>query len=333
MKKMKNLRCSKNCLLIAAGLVLLSAFFSCSSSPKRAMQITEIASKADERYETANSELISGKIEDGAVHLVQAYNYAVSIDDSDLLTRIFLSGISYKITVQGLGVSVEKESSFLTLEPEVMLSKAKMFANRSERKNLLSAICAIYEVRLNIAQSGTDYAAYIEKLSATEKSVQKEAWYFAYLKRIKGDIYMLAQDFSNAEESYRSAAAVHTKNRYLVEIGLDWYSVARACSQAGKKSEAVKAIETALKYDRAAENSTGIATDHFAHAKILSKGEEITDEELMLAKNSAEWAEEIYTVIGNEFQASQASALKLELEEKISVREAEKNSLNQSNGL
>lgn len=321
---MKKLKRAKKCLLVATGLVLSAMLFSCSSSPKRAMQITEIASKADERYETANAELISGKIEEGAVHLVQAYNYAVSIDDSDLLTRIFLSGISYKITVQGLGVTVEKESSFLTLEPEVMLSKARMFANRSERKKLLSAICTIYEVRLNIAQSGTDYAAYVEKLSATEKSVQKEAWYFAYLERIKGDIYMLAQDFANAEASYRSAAAVHTKNRYLVEIGLDWYSTARACSQAGKKADAVKAIETALKYDRAAENSTGIATDHFAHAKILSKGESVTDEELSLAKNSAEWAQEIYTVIGNEFQASQAEALKMELEEKISAREAEK---------
>ena len=267
---------------------------SCSSAPKRAMQVSDVSAKADERYETANSELASGQFEKAYTHLTQAYNYAVSVDASALLCKICLSGVVYKIDVDVLGeVKNAPEKSILNFSAEQILKNALGFAQRSSAPEVLSSIQKIYEIKLALAKNEKDYDNYLSVLNSVEKSIPGEIYYLGYVYRTKGDLFVLKKNFDDAEENYLKAAKLHTKNRYLMEIGLDWYSVARCRSLAGQKEEALEAVKMALKYDRDAENTPAIALDYMAAARILLKGE-VTEDDRRDAVFFALWAAEIY---------------------------------------
>lgn len=306
-------------------------FFGCSSAPKRPMLVTDTYTLAHSSLENANNELLSGKLSAAKRSLSESYSLAVSVDSAALLTKICLSGVSYKILENQLGdnsdskesknsesefaspsnlesqksesakseissensksdgnvssglvseksTSIQAEKkSFLDGDLNSILSEAKSFARRSIEKDALLDLCALYEVRIKLSNeknlSESEKRNLLEILSQCEKSVSKEPYYGGFLSRTRGDVYVSLSDFKNAEKSYLEAAQIHTKNRYLYEIALDWYGAARACSLVGDKSGAVNAIENALKYDRDAENSAALALDYLAYSKILLKGE------------------------------------------------------------
>ncbi len=287
--------------------ILAVVLASCSSSPKRPMLVTEISSKANERYEAANAELVAGQFEKAAVHLSQAYNLAVSVDASSLLCKICFSGIVYKIDVKDFNANVkgtrnfveteDSSGSFLNYSADKILSNAELFAKRSASGDILLKIYELYKVKLELAKKGKDYAAYLSSLSGIEKDISKETYYLGYLYRTKGDIHALSGDYASAEKCYTEAANIHTKNRFLMEIGLDWYSTASCRSLSGNKQGAREAILMALKYDRDAENTGAIALDYYALSKILLKGNP-TQKEKEDARASCLWASEIYEAAG-----------------------------------
>lgn len=305
-------------------------FFGCSSAPKRPMLVTDTYTLAHSRLENANNELLSGKLSAAKRSLSESYSLAVSVDSTALLTKICLSGVSYKILENQLGDNSDSEKSkslesnfassnsesekselsseksksdgtgyldfassnfvseksasiqtekksFLDGDLSSILGEAKSFAHRSSEKDALLDLCALYEVRVKLSDeknlSESEKKNLLEILSQCEKSVSKEPYYAGFLSRTRGDVYVSLSDFKNAEKSYLEAAQIHTKNRYLYEIALDWYGAARACSLGGDKNRAVNAIENALKYDRDAENSAALALDYLAYSKILLKGE------------------------------------------------------------
>ena len=104
-------------------------------------------------------------------------------------------------------------------------------------------------------------------------------------------------NYNSAILFYTKAAELHTKECYLAEIGLDWYQAARMYSLNGDKANALKALDSALKYDRDAENTTAIGSDYFAKALVLTKGNYIEAEKAQ-AKENAQWAKEIFTAGG-----------------------------------
>lgn len=288
-------------------LILASsfAFFSCSSVPERAMKVSTTANSADVRYENANNEFASGNYELAKLHFTQAYNLAFSVDDPDLLCRIALSGISYKIVTGTMDAAKGKASSFIDeLSAEEILSEAKYFAERSSRNPILSAVCSICEVNIELARGKTNFMIYENHLKNAGKALQKEPYYLAHSYRAFGDVYIRSQKYDLAAEYYAKAAELHTKNRYLVEIGTDWYGVARSNSLNGKKAEAIAAMEKALKYDRDAENSSAIASDYFAVAKILMKGN-VTPDDKKNARKNARWASSIFKSVGMEANAAE----------------------------
>ena len=140
--------------------------------------------------------------------------------------------------------------------------------------------------------SSQDAKNYVSMLEKVKSSILKEPYYLAYLARTTGDILMASEDFESARKSYEKAAKIHTKERYLLEIGLDWYCAARASSQNGQKTEAIAAIQNALKFDRDAENTKGIASDYMAYSKILLKGNP-SEEERKFAEELAVWSVKI----------------------------------------
>ena len=305
---------------ILKNIILISIFSlsACSSAPKRIMLVTQNRDLSYSQLEGANNSIAEGNFPRAFNQLSSAYSLALSVDNAALLCKISLSGIVFKISSPPLFEIVpatENESgavskSFLTASKEEILESAKKFASRAgfensgEKKDetkLLSDLCVIYEVRVLLENeksendgkiSGENAKNYVSMLENIKSSVSKEPYYSSYLERTKGDVFMATEDFGNAKKSYEAAAAIHTKNRYLSEIALDWYCVARAASQNGQKNDAIVAIRNALKYDKDAENTNGIASDYLAYSKILLKGTP-TDEEKKLSEELEKWAREI----------------------------------------
>ncbi len=306
-KKFSYIRSNFICLLFALAFL---PFFGCSSAPKRPMLVNDTYTLAYSRLENANNELLAGKLSSAKRSLSESYSLAVSVDSTALLTKICLSGVSYKILENQLGdnsgsekspsMQTEKKS-FLDGDLDSILGEAKSFARRSGEKDALLDLCALYEVRVRLAKvrlsneknlSESENKNLLEILSKIEKSVSKEPYYGGFLSRTRGDVHISLSDFKSAEKSYLEAAQIHTKNRYLYEIALDWYGAARACSLGGDKNAAVSAIENALKYDRDAENSLALSLDYLAYSKILLKGEP-TESEIKKAKELENISEKI----------------------------------------
>ncbi len=277
---------------------ILIVFSSCSSSPKRPMLITENTNVAYSKLDEANNCIISGRYDRSYNLLSAAYDTALSVDNTELLCKIVLSGIVFKISVPDYSAD---ENSFLNNTKEELLISARKFANRSPLPKELSELCMVYEVRILLENekkshegkiTSSDKDSYLTTLSSIQSSVSKEPYYLAYLYRTRGDVCMAGEDYAEAQKNYSEAAKIHTKERYLMEIGLDWYCISRSYSLAGKKKEAISAIQTALKYDRDGENTPGIASDYVAYSKILLRGNP-TDEEIKLSEELLLWSEKV----------------------------------------
>lgn len=281
----------KKNLIFLLFFLLFSFLISCSSAPKRAMVVTDTYELAYSRLESANEDLLSGKLQNARMNLSQSYNLALSIDNAPLLCKVCLSGVSYKILESQVQNQNETENqnsneesqkisayskSFLDEKIDFVLGEAKSAANRSTDRKPLLDLCKVYEVQKNLVDLDSDKTFdgknLLAILDSSEKSVSKEPYYLGYLERTRGDVFMKMNDFEGARKSYLSAAEIHRKSRYIYEIGLDYYKAARASSLSGDKKNAVSAIENALKYDRDAENSAAISLDYLAYSKILLKG-------------------------------------------------------------
>ena len=270
-------------------------FVSCSSAPKRPMLVTDNTNLAYSRLEEADSSIVAGKFERAYNQLSSAYSLALSVDNSSLLCKIVLSGIVLKISnpeffeKENSSISEDEKNteSFLLLSNEELLIHAKKLADRSSEQKKLSALCSVYEVRLRLENEKA-----LSEGKISSQNMNRYLSSLAYLYRTMGDVCMAGGNWSGAQKNYTEAAKIHTKERYLIEIGLDWYCIARSYSQAGNKKAAVDSILTALKYDRDAENTRGIAADYMAYSKILIKGS-VSEEEKALSEELARWSEKI----------------------------------------
>lgn len=298
---------------------ILMLFVSCSSAPKRAMLVTEISDSAARVYETANSEIISGQLDNAAAHLQQAYNLALSVDDTDLLCKISLSAVIYKLSLNGggeedvalnpvlqLAKKTDEQSSdtpFYGISAQTLLDMAQKYADRSNNKEVLSAVCPVYDVRIKLAQAQVSNSEELLKnLSTFEKKLSSEPYYLAFLKRTRGDLLAFVKRYSEAQKSYLEAASIHIKDRYVSEIGLDYYSAARMSSLSGDKNNAINYIQTALKYDKDAENTVAIAADYNAYGLILLKGN-VSLQDKQKAREVILWAASIYKSGGFESES------------------------------
>jgi tetratricopeptide (TPR) repeat protein len=291
---------------------LLSLTVSCSSSPKRAMLVTDTSDSAATFYDTANSELVSGQLENAGGHLQQAYNLAMSVDDCDLLCRISLSAVIYKLNYRAGDVfnldpvtklakdvdNVTADTPFYGLSAHDLLNLARSYSTRSKNPQMFKAVCSLYDTTIKLSEGEKlEVNTVISQMYSDQKYFSKEPYYLAYMYRTGGNVYASGKNYEKARELFLKAAQIHLKERYLNEIGLDYYSAARMSSLAGNKKTALSEIDIALKYDKDAENTVAIAADYFAYGLILVKGG-YTEEEKLKAKNSMLWASKIYEAGG-----------------------------------
>lgn len=291
--------------LFALTILSFSAV-SCSSAPKRPMAYTDISNRAYDNYEKANAAITRGDYLKASKYLNEAYTQALSIDKNDLLCKIFLSSVSYRIQFpDAFGEDEEgNKKDYLELPSDVekLIENARTAASLTQEEKLYQSITNVFECRAKLFkgqfQGGRFVNVEIQGILDEEiKALAKQPYYLAFLYRTKGECHNYAKDYVKAAQNFEKAAEIHTKDRYLYEISYDWYLAAQCQSKAGNKDLALKAIKQALKYDRDAENSAGIAQDYMAAAIILMKGS-ATKEEKKNALFSAEKARSIYEAAG-----------------------------------
>lgn len=268
------MKLTKSAAIFIFSILALPCFAKKQTRPMKYSNVSEAASAL---YESANTEIASSKYILADTHLAEAYTQAVSVDNRELLCKISLSK-AVLCYYTGTDYSTD-------------LAKAMDYASTSDQKDFLLSVCTLYDADLK----GTN--ADLEAVNATEKRIAKNPYYLAYLYRIKGNYYAGRKDYATAEKFYLRSADIHTKECYLAEIGLDWYQIARMRSLNGNKMEALEALETAIKYDRDAENTAALGSDYFAKALVLTKGN-ATEADKAQAKENATWAKEIFTAGG-----------------------------------
>ena len=278
----------KKILILGAALLLTA----CSSAPKRSMQVSTIYSTAYEMIESANACILSGDYDKAGFFLSAAENQAMSIDNYDLLTDASLARCSLSLSVNPPDIETA----------ERYVGFAQGFVKNCVDPKKQQALVALNEVRIETAKGNLDenanvnISALLNKLEENKKDVKGDPYYEAQFTLAQGDAYKLKKDYVQADKSYTAAAKEFTDNRYLSEIGISWYKAAQARSLAGNKDDAIKAMEQAIFYDRAAENSLALGTDYYAVGLILAKGSP-TPGEKECAVEAFTHSAEIFTAI------------------------------------
>lgn len=277
--------------------IFLFIFISCSSAPERPMIITEKYDLASVQLEDGTRALACGDFVNADKHLTDAGTLALSIDNPDLLVKIFLSRIAWQTTVNG---KAGEESALQ------FLKEARLEAERSSGKEIFRAVCDIYEAHILVCCTDQADKA-VALLLKNERAVEKEPFYQGFLYHTLGDALALQKKYDEADRIYLKAAELHTKNRYLQETGNDWYAAASVRSLGGNKRLAFDAIEQALVYDRNAENTAAIASDYLAAARILVR-EPATEDDKKKAAAQARYAAAIYRAVNQEDPAKECDA-------------------------
>ncbi|MBP5602748.1 MAG: hypothetical protein J6X78_08460 [Treponema sp.] len=296
--------------LARQSLLLITVLFfviSCSSAPKRSMQISTIYSSASEMIESANSCILTGDYEKAGFFLSAAENQAMSIDNYDLLTAASLARCSLALSQNPPQLETAKQ----------YINFAQSFVKNCADPKKQQAVVALSQVRVDVAQAnegveGISTGSLLSKLEENKKGVKGDAYYEAQFILVEGDVYKLQKNYTQADKSYSAAAKAFTDNRYLSEIGICWYKAAQARSLAGNKDSALQAMEQAVYYDRAAENSLALGTDYYATGLILAKGSS-TSSEKERAIEAFTHSAEIFTAVNQDELAKRSRAAAEEL--------------------
>ena len=280
--------------------ILLAAILlaSCSSAPKRSMQVSTIYSSASEMLESANASILSGDYDKASFFLSAAENQAMSIDNYDLLCAAALARCSLNLSLNP--PQVENAQKYVDYAQ-------KLVKNCADPKKQ-QAIVSLSQARVKVAQGESTGS-----LEGIKKDLKGDAYYEAQVIQVEGDIYKLQKNYSLADKSYTAAAKAFTDNRYLSEIGICWYKAAQVRSLGENKDGALQAMEQAIYYDRAAENSLALGTDYYAVGLILTKGSP-TSGEKQRAVEAFTHSAEIFTSVNAEELAKRSRNAAKELE-------------------
>ena len=272
-------------LAILITLIFISLTTGCSSGPKRQMFITKIKDSCKEAIETANAFILSGNYEQAEELFNKAQMQAISIDNYDLLLSISLAHVSLYLSYNP--PVIDKAKSYLEQSYALV-----PYTNNTKESNLL---CAMSEARIIIAQNDVknNYKTIVDKIDNAKKVFKDKPYNHAQCNSILGDIYRLSGNYKEANKIYNEAAKLFTENLYLSEIGITWYKIAQNHSQNGNKKEALEALNTAIYYDRCAENSMALGADYYIKAVILLK-DESSEKNRNEAKRALRHSAEIY---------------------------------------
>jgi len=249
----------RNSLLIAH-CSLLIAICSCSSRPKSTGDVNDMRKDAEVQLEQGNKQMDRGDFATALVFINQANRVAVVTDNSSLLIR---SGISRGNALFALGNTDEAFESW-----NKALEEANLAGNTE-----LAAVC-----RINIARGkllspdGKNAAQSIRDDVNLELAwIKSDELYIAFAWTVIGLAEKEMGRYAAAEEAVKRALAIHEKTRSLELAAYDCFMTASFRSLSGNSAGALRALESAIEYDRRTENSWGLANDWQAFGDVQKK--------------------------------------------------------------
>lgn len=264
-------RLPNHIFFLTSCLFFLTGITSCSSTPKKPLEIFTTRNAAYRQLEFANNAISKNDIITAHTHIAEAWNLAVSCDDPELRIRVLLC---------------KGNALFITGE----LKNAQEVWNHAlnealtEKKSDMAAASRVHLARVSLAEGNAADA----RKSATDalSHVSKEPLFIAQAWRVIGLSEKELGNSKEAEKAFLQAEKIHSKKGYLQEVAYDWYLIASSHSKAGQYTAAIEALHTALDFDRRCENAYAIGMDWKAIGLVLEKSGK-TEEAKAAYKRSA----------------------------------------------
>jgi len=273
-------------------LLFAICFCSCSSSPGNSGGIFEMRNAAELQLELGNRQADRGGFDTALVFISEAMRLAVITDDPGLLVR---SGISLGNVQFSLG---NAEAAFAIWNRA--LEEAALAGNRE-----LAAVCRVHIARGKLLSPGGRDAAQSVRDSVTRDlaQIKSDKQYAAFAWTVIGLAEKELGRYAAAEEAVKRALAIHEKARSLELAAYDWFMIASFRSLSGNSLGALKALESAIEFDRRTENSWGLANDWQAVGDVQKKAGKHD-----AARAAYGRAADIFRAIGNSEAAEKALA-------------------------
>jgi tetratricopeptide (TPR) repeat protein len=247
--------------------VVLSA---CSSAPKGPAEIVTLRTMAQTQLELANRETDQENYQRALEFLEEARRLALSIDNPALLVR---TGLSRGNVLFYLGRTEEAAGEW-----NAALAEAETAGDPE-----LAALSRIHIARGRLlAASGPDGETGAGNTLRVAEEVRSRVG--EEVASLKADRLAIAlgwtvvglaekelRRWNDAEASLKKALDIHEGDNHLSEAAYDWFLIASIRSVAGRYEAALEALQTALGFDRRAENSYGLATDWRALGDVYTK--------------------------------------------------------------
>lgn len=290
------LRPGKSAGLIITLLILLFMSASCSSVPKKPVEVFTNRNMASNQLDLANSTANQGHYSDALLIIEDVLRVAVSVDDPPLISKAYI----YRGNILfSLGRYDEAFSDWESASEE---------AGRSA-DNDLAALAQIYSARgrlmLLINSGAKDGVQELrDQVDGLVSSIKSDVVAQAMGYLVLGMTEKELQHYAEAEKAVRRALDIHDKNRYLEEAAYDWYFLASIFSVSGRYDDALQALQNSIAYDRRAENGYGLAADWQATGEVYLKKNMLPDSAAAFKR-----AADIYRANGLEDLAVKSEAM------------------------
>ncbi|MDR2370072.1 MAG: hypothetical protein LBD71_01215 [Treponema sp.] len=285
------MKARRNFFFLVPAFVVL---WSCSSAPRRPLEVDNVRSLAESQLELANQELDHGNYGGALEMLDDARRYAVNTDNPSLRIRTNLSrGNAFFYlgrTEEAFALWAETRDEAEEENNEELLAVCRMHIARGR---LLAALAAGGDA-VSAALSARDEAA------GAMASI-KDRMYTAFGWLVIALAERELKNFRESEEAVKKALSIHEKSRYLEQTAYDWYLIASIRSTGGMYAAAEEAVTEAIGFDRRAENSRGLAADWRALGDIRKKAGNSSG-----AQTAYKRSAEIYRSLGMEAEARAA---------------------------
>jgi tetratricopeptide (TPR) repeat protein len=234
----------------------------CSSAPKNSGDVYDMRKDAEVQLEQGNRHAERGSYDTALVFINEARRLAVITDNSGLLIR---SGISLGSVRFTLGAQSGAQDAFEAWNKA--LDEAALAGNKE-----LAAVCRVHIAWGKLlSPGGKDAAQAIRDEVNRELPQIKTGLYTAFAWTVIGLAEKELGRYAAAEDAVKKALAVHEKERSLELAANDWFMIASFRSLSGNSGGAIKALESAIEYDRRTENSWGLANDWQALGDVQKK--------------------------------------------------------------
>jgi tetratricopeptide (TPR) repeat protein len=257
----------------------------CSTKPKNPGDVYSVRRQAESQLALGGKQADRGDFESALNILDEALRLAVTVDDPSLRIRV---GLSRGNALFSLGRGGEAEEAW-----NGALSEAERVRNGE-----LAAVSRIHIAWGKLLSTASaDMAAVAQPIRdnvSRDMSAIKDRYYAAFAWTVRGLAEKGLGNYPQAEAAVLRALDIHEKDRYFELAAYDWYMIASFRSLNGKYTEALKALDSAIAFDRRVENSWGLASDWRAMGVVYGKAGDGESSRAAYLR-----AAEIFKAIGN----------------------------------